>query len=282
MPAVFLSHSTSDGDLAKAVEDSLRAAFDVPKDGIRCAVTEQGAHARGADIGEHLRKDIVGCELFLLLLTPTAANLPWVLMETGAAWGMKKLVVPLFARGGSKDLLPEPIRLLAAADLSKAGFAEQLVDVVTESTRWGRTNNVVNLSKIEYAIRIKLSVSSGDSKLVFKCTRIEDEYSFDSICSVGANDFVEGLIISGMTSSISDDYFVELLEDKIEEVWPSVLGPSQPEEFIDQLLRSNLLMRPRRGALRIPDAVYWAACERLRGASQPRKATFLTLRRRAD
>ena len=52
----------------------------------------------GDDVLSHLREEIVGCDLFVVLLSPEALNSSWVLHELGAAWGLEKPIVAVMTQ----------------------------------------------------------------------------------------------------------------------------------------------------------------------------------------
>ena len=69
-----------------------------------------------------LRNELSSSDVVVALLTPNSVETSWVLQEMGAAWGLRKPIIPVVARG---DLLN---RIPVALDRARS---IELTDVIT-------------------------------------------------------------------------------------------------------------------------------------------------------
>lgn len=252
MPAVFISHSTVEAALAEGVERLLRAAFRVPVDGIRCAVTPTGAHPAGSDTSKQLLADIAACEAFVLVATPESVRSQWVLMEAGAAWALGKPILPLLAVGALREDLPEPIRTLNPAKLAEDQGGEELVAFVSQHAGWKGPRDAKAWGEARVAVRSASvreaqPVESGGS-LVFAVD--VKNYVGKKLVSqtfhffMGIESFVVGMVRSGCVgkftlNDVRDCLIVDLAErldvetDRIEVL-------VEPSDFVGMVAASYL------------------------------------------
>jgi hypothetical protein len=59
----------------------------------------------GAIIPEEIRRHLESCEEFLVLLTSLSISRQWVLLELGAAWGLRKHIAAITDKVADDDLL---------------------------------------------------------------------------------------------------------------------------------------------------------------------------------
>ena len=62
----------------------------------------------GENFAEHIRAALYSCRELWLLVSPSSLNSEWVITEWGAAWVLKKTIVPILHRCKPQDL---PARL---------------------------------------------------------------------------------------------------------------------------------------------------------------------------
>lgn len=125
---IFVSHSSTDADLAEAVVDMLCTALHLRRGDFLCTSVE-GAELRGGDdIDSALRNEIREVPVFLSLLTRRAVMSTYVLFELGARWGFQKHHIPLLAKGADTKVLKEPLKAKNALRLSDLGDVLKLVD----------------------------------------------------------------------------------------------------------------------------------------------------------
>jgi hypothetical protein len=84
---LFISYAQSDGDLAATLLDLFRSA------GVACFLAEKSI-AAGTEWSTKLRTAIRRAKFVVVLLTPNSKNSSWVAAEIGAAWILRKALVP--------------------------------------------------------------------------------------------------------------------------------------------------------------------------------------------
>jgi TIR domain len=94
---IFISHSSTDRELAALLVDLLRSSLNLPAEAIRCTSVEGHRLAGGAETDRALRRDIRDCEGFIGLISATSIESAYVLFELGARWGAERHLLPLLA-----------------------------------------------------------------------------------------------------------------------------------------------------------------------------------------
>lgn len=116
---LFLSYATDDQEFAKELHVELQ------RNGLRCFMAEKDV--RPSDQWEvAIRDALLASKRVLLLLTPRSLNRPWVLLETGAAWALKKDLIPALVHVSPTDLV-DPIRRYQARVIETPTQIERLV-----------------------------------------------------------------------------------------------------------------------------------------------------------
>lgn len=116
---VFLSYAAGDSALAAELKEALES------EGLRCFMAEKDIPV--ATVWENeIHTALLGSKRILLLLTPRSVNRPWVLLETGAAWALKKDLIPALVQVSPSDLV-EPIRKYQARVIETSGQRKNLV-----------------------------------------------------------------------------------------------------------------------------------------------------------
>lgn len=126
---VFVSHATADKWIARAICEKLEAVG-------ATTFRDDRDIAGGDDIPEEIRRQIKRSEEMVVLLTPKSNGRPWVLLETGAAWGCRKgfrIVVVLY----HVDIDPLPDMLKSKKAIPLNDFDDYLAEV---AHRVGRTS----------------------------------------------------------------------------------------------------------------------------------------------
>ena len=110
---MFVSHATADKWIAtiicEKIEETGATTFRDDRD-----------IAGGDDIPDRIRKEIIGSQELLVLLTPESVNRPWVLLEVGAFWGRSsnaKVVMVLCHTG--LDVIPDIIKSKKALPINE-------------------------------------------------------------------------------------------------------------------------------------------------------------------
>ena len=86
---IFISHSSEDKTLIEAfVEKILRLGIGVPADDIFCTSIETMGIKNGEDMRNHIRQNILGCDLALLMISSSYVKSSICLNEMGAVWSL--------------------------------------------------------------------------------------------------------------------------------------------------------------------------------------------------
>jgi hypothetical protein len=172
MTQLFVSHSSKDADLAKALVRMIDACLDVPSFTLRCTSVAGYDLEAGARVGDDLRTSLHSAKVVLGLLTENSVESAYVLMELGAAWVLRHHVIPLVS-GSALQQVPGPI----GADLHFTNVAhETAIHGVLESIasrcgwRWrgnaARRHAAVKdfVTHVGALAKREVSVSAGSSQ----------------------------------------------------------------------------------------------------------------------
>ena len=110
---VFLSHSHKDRWIAK---QCARLIEEGGKRRVTVFLDEKDIEA-GESIPDSVRRNIEQCDEFVVLLSRYSKDRPWVLIEIGAAWGLRKPIVAIVDKIGPKEM-PDIVNLNKAIDLN--------------------------------------------------------------------------------------------------------------------------------------------------------------------
>jgi hypothetical protein len=161
---IFISHSSKDAKLAKALIDLIESGAEVPDGAIRCTSVPGYELAGGDSAAAVLRANLNECAVVLGMLTKLGLASPYVLIELGAAWGFEKTAVPLLAPGVTFDKLPGPFSDIHALRLDDDASMAGLVRTICTKTRLARRDNPPKvqtaLERLREAVR-EVSVRDG-------------------------------------------------------------------------------------------------------------------------
>lgn len=122
---VFLSYASGDSALATELKDHLG------QQGLTCFMAERDIQV-AAGWEDSIRTAILGSRRLLLLLTPRSLNRPWVLMEIGAAWVLRKDLIPALVHVSASDLI-DPIRRYQARVIETTAQRKAFVQELANS-----------------------------------------------------------------------------------------------------------------------------------------------------
>jgi hypothetical protein len=103
---VFISHSSEDRWIARQIAAIIERK--AKRHGVRTLLDEKDLEA-GATIPDEILRHLENCEEFLVLLTAASISRQWVLLELGAAWGLRKRIAAITDKLADNDL-PDIIR----------------------------------------------------------------------------------------------------------------------------------------------------------------------------
>jgi hypothetical protein len=109
---VFISFVTEDKPVAQAVQGLLAKQLDLP--GQVFLSTDLVAGQQWLD---EIRAAIESAELLIAMLSARALKRPWINFESGAAWILKKPLIPVCYGMQRKSALPHPYSNFQAIDL---------------------------------------------------------------------------------------------------------------------------------------------------------------------
>ena len=110
---VFVSHATADKWLAKTICDKIEAV------GASTFRDDRDIHG-GDDIPEEIRLQIRRSKEFVVILSPESVDRPWVLLETGVAWGWsRKMRIVTVLCHVTIDPVPDIIKSKKAVPLNQ-------------------------------------------------------------------------------------------------------------------------------------------------------------------
>ena len=125
--SVFVSHVNEDRAVAGWLQDQLRADFLGEIDVF--VSSEREGHA-GDDWLETIDEALHRCGVLLALCSPVSIHRPWVNFELGAAWMLKKRIIPVCHAGLTPEDLKIPLSRLHGVTLTKAEDLETLYETV--------------------------------------------------------------------------------------------------------------------------------------------------------
>ncbi len=144
----FISHSSKDKALIEAfVEKIIRLGIGIPTDDIFCTSIETMGIKNGDDMRNHIRQNILGCDLALLMISRSYIRSSICLNEMGAVWSMPIPKVNVFLLPGCE--LPQSIGWLyevkKADMLCNSHSLDQFFETLTKTygidgnvAEWGR------------------------------------------------------------------------------------------------------------------------------------------------
>jgi hypothetical protein len=124
---VFISHSTRDQWVARQMASVIEQRG--RRHAVRTFLDEKDIES-GDQIHESIRDSIRGCDELLVLLTRRSASRPWVLIEMGAAWGLRKRIVAVMGDVTPEEL-PDIIFPYKGVDLNK--FDDYVTELVNRA-----------------------------------------------------------------------------------------------------------------------------------------------------
>jgi nucleoside 2-deoxyribosyltransferase len=83
-----------------------------------------------------VRNELLAADVVVALLTPSAVASSWVLQEIGAAWALRKPIIPLVTRRGVLNSIPislEPFQAIELAGVEKPEDVEKFLNALDES-----------------------------------------------------------------------------------------------------------------------------------------------------
>ena len=131
---IFVSHSSRDANLAKAIVTLLKSSLDIKRREIRCSSLESYSLPLGQNIATVLKEELTGKKVLILgLITKSSMKSNWVLFELGAAWALEHLTIPILGPDADWSDVPEPIQGNGGMKFDDSDKLSHLIDTVAKS-----------------------------------------------------------------------------------------------------------------------------------------------------
>lgn len=124
---LFISHSSKDEQIAKALIEFLRAALAISHERVRCTSVDGYKLSAGVPTELELKREIHESRCFIGLVTPNSLKSSFVLFELGARWGSGVRLIPVLAAHQKASELRPPLSNLNALSCEKEQEMHQLV-----------------------------------------------------------------------------------------------------------------------------------------------------------
>ena len=159
---IFISHSSTDKEIAEVLVDLLRAALNIPADKIRCTSVNGYRLPGGASTQEQLRREVHDATVLIGILTQRSAQSAYVLFELGARWGAGRHLLPLLASGADANLLRAPLSSFNALHCDEPAQIYQLVSDVASLLEKNPNNPSAYQKFVEALVRISTVQHTSD------------------------------------------------------------------------------------------------------------------------
>jgi len=126
---IFLSHASADMVLGRKVRNLISQNFNA-----QVFATED--LSAGEKWETKLRNELSAADVVVALLTPGSIASSWVLQEIGAAWALRKPIIPLVTRIEVLNSMPislEPHQAIELAGVDKPEDVERFLSALDES-----------------------------------------------------------------------------------------------------------------------------------------------------
>jgi hypothetical protein len=129
---LFISHSASDVQLAKALTYLFEKALKISARQIRCTSVDGYRLPVGTHTDDQLRREVFGAHSFVGLITPAAVESRYVMFELGSRWGAGRHLAPVLACGADASSLGGPLSGINALRLTERNEVVQLLEDIAE------------------------------------------------------------------------------------------------------------------------------------------------------
>ncbi len=130
-----VSHANVDQTLARKLRNLISESTSVE------VFTTEELNA-GSNWQTRMRRELESADVVLALLTPKSVDSSWVLHELGAAWALRKPIIPVITRRDVLTRMPIPLEVSSAIelpDIDNAADAERFTTAFEDSIATTRT-----------------------------------------------------------------------------------------------------------------------------------------------
>ena len=167
-PAVFISHATTDAEIARALQTELERVFGDAMS-VFCA-SSPGAIGSGQEWLKRIEAQLASAQAVIVILTPLSIERHWIWFELGAAWDRSRTgschIYPLRIAAVDQAEIPAPldrlqVHVLNRADDLKVFFKSLAQDLGIEPAVTLRPANVTKRIPPYHKIKIDLVDQQG-------------------------------------------------------------------------------------------------------------------------
>jgi hypothetical protein len=145
-PLVFISHITTEKEVAIAFKELIERAF---LGMIEVFVSsDPNSIAMGGRWLDSITDGLKRCIIEIVIASPTSVNRPWINFEAGAGWVRDISVIPLCHSGMTPSTLPAPLSSLQSALATDAIHLERVITVLAKAIE-------CKLPEIDYSSFVK-------------------------------------------------------------------------------------------------------------------------------
>lgn len=137
---IFISHTSKDEALTKALVELLEVALSLEVSDIRCTSVPGYKLQIGTHTSSTLKNEIQYAKVVIGVVTPDSLKSNYVLFELGASWGLDITTLPVLAKGAMFESLPGPLKEHHAISLGDSTNCYQLIDDIASKTGLTKTD----------------------------------------------------------------------------------------------------------------------------------------------
>jgi hypothetical protein len=130
---IFLSYAKIDEGYASKIEDIL--------ENHNLRIFTMRMLSAGGDWLNRLRDEISQSDLFIVLLSPNSFKSEWVLAELGAAWALRKDIIPIYTRPEMLSKSPIDLSKSESIDINYLEEHPEVLDRIIEKYKESITRN---------------------------------------------------------------------------------------------------------------------------------------------
>lgn len=129
---LFISHSSMDKNIAESLINFLSNGVNIDRHSIYYT-SKSGTIKTGAYFIEEIKKEVLGCEAILILMSKNYLQSPFCLAELGAAWASNQNIFPILIPPVSiKEYNETPLQGIQALSLLDEHLPEVMFDHLSE------------------------------------------------------------------------------------------------------------------------------------------------------
>ena len=180
---VFISHSTTDSNLALILVDFL-TSLGLSSDDIFCT-SNSGSLEAGKNFIELIRKNVLHCKVVIFLMSERFFMSSFCLTELGAAWALNQEIVPIIVPPiTSKEYNQTPLLGIQALNIGNADFALTLVNELLTKGVLANNHDFVEwykkINDLTITINKEIKVLRKDSEGYYVARVIKEEAETDN------------------------------------------------------------------------------------------------------